>query len=76
MACFYKEGNFGVKRDEKRAFHHWEEAAIGGHPRARLILGLFALNDGRNERAMKHFIIAANRCDSALKGLREVTERV
>ena len=37
-----------------------EEAAIGGHPKARHNLGCVDWENGRLERAMKHFIIAAN----------------
>ena len=37
-----------------------EEAAIRGHPNARHNLGCIERNNGRFERARKHFIIAAN----------------
>ena len=40
--------------------HHLEEAAIGGHPDARYNLGCHEGRSGRVERALKHFIIAAN----------------
>jgi TPR repeat protein len=50
----------GVEKDEKRGLYHLVEAAIAGHPGARYNL---ALKEGRSERfdrAVKHFIIAAN----------------
>ena len=47
-------------KDEKKAVYHLEEAAIGGHSRARHNLGAIEWNSGRRERAAKHFIIAAN----------------
>ena len=50
-----------------------EEAAIGGHPTARYNLGCEEVTtiNGRYERAMKHFIIAANLgCDESMKRLR------
>ena len=37
-----------------------EKAAIGGHPNARHNLGCVEHNNGNIERAVKHFIIAAN----------------
>jgi len=36
-----------------------EEAAIGGHPNARYRLGYIEGNNGKDERAKKHCIIAA-----------------
>ena len=42
------------------AVYHAEEAAIGGHPEARYNLGVHEWNNGSMERALKHFIIAAN----------------
>eukprot|EP00986_Skeletonema_menzelii_P013808 scaffold8428_cov151-Skeletonema_menzelii.AAC.6 len=66
----------GVEKDEGKAIHHLEEAAMGGHPRARYDLGLGEATIGgypearynlganewtnnRNDRAVKHWIIAA-----------------
>jgi hypothetical protein len=37
-----------------------EEAAIGGNPFARHNLALIEMKNGRPERAVKHYIIAAN----------------
>ena len=50
----------GVEKDEKKEIYHLEEAAIGGHPGARHNLGCNEADNGRYERAEKHFIIAAN----------------
>jgi TPR repeat protein len=47
----------GVEKDEEKVVHHWEKAAMGGHPEARHNLGCIEQNA---ERAVKHFIIAAN----------------
>ena len=58
LSMMYHTGE-GVEKDEKRALHHAEQAAIGGHPDARHNL---AVLEGRNcqfSRAAKHFIIAA-----------------
>jgi len=49
----------GVKKDKKKEIFHLEEAAIGGHPRARHMLGCKELDNVKFERAKKHFIIAA-----------------
>jgi len=59
LAQMYYHGK-GVEEDEKKASYHWEEAAIGGHPDARHNLGVIEMDNGRPERAVKHFIIAAN----------------
>ncbi len=55
----YHEGK-GVEKDIKKELFHLKEAAIGGHPLARYNLGLHEWGGGRMDRAMKHFIIAAN----------------
>ena len=59
----YMEGE-GVEKDEEKAVSHWEKAAIGGHPQARHNLGYIEERNGRAERAVKHFIIAANLGDA------------
>ena len=40
--------------------YHYEKAAIGGHPIARYNLGCYEGRSGNIERAVKHFVIAAN----------------
>jgi len=40
--------------------YHYEKAAIGGNPYARHNLAIIEYKNGRTERAVKHFIIAAN----------------
>lgn len=50
----------GVEMNTKKACHHFEEAAIGGHPEARHNLGVTDAQNCRPERAVKHFIIAAS----------------
>ena len=49
----------GVERDEKKARHYWELAAMRGHVKARHNLGVSEFNAGNMERALKHFMIAA-----------------
>ncbi len=67
LAKLYLEGE-GVELDMKKAVHHFEEAAIGGHPRARYMLGCIVGANGNKEKAAKHFIIAAKQGhDEALK---------
>ena len=58
LSIMYQKGE-GVEKDEKKQVYHLEEAAIGGHPIARNNLGCVDWENGRLERAMKHFIIAA-----------------
>ncbi len=55
----YRTGE-GVEKNEKRAVYHLEQAAIGGHPDARSLLGSHEIENGRFDRAAKHYIIAAN----------------
>jgi len=59
LAVSYHLGK-GVENDEEKAVYHLEKAAIGGHHVARYNLGYEEWNNGNIERAVKHFIIAAN----------------
>ena len=66
----------GVEKDEKKARPHLEQAAIGGHPRARGVLAAHEMKNGRLERAAKHFIISANLgCDISLQQIKELFVR-
>ena len=58
LSVMYREGE-GVEKNEKKEVYHLEQAAIGGHPRARFNLGCHEHSNGRTNRAMKHYIIAA-----------------
>ncbi len=65
-------GGEGDEKDDDKGVYHLEKAAIGGHPQARHILGLHeeASEDGRLDRAVKHYIIAANLgCEYSMKRL-------
>ena len=59
LSAIYMEGRC-VEQNVKKAICHSEEAAIFGHPTSRHNLGVYELTHGRIDRAMKHFIIAAN----------------
>ncbi len=59
VAGAYLEGE-GVEKDGGKAVYHAEQAAIGGHHAARHNLGCTEAANGRMDRAVKHFIIAAN----------------
>jgi len=63
LSFLYRNGE-GVEKDLKRQLYHLEEAAIGGYPDARYNLGSYEDRNGRINRAMKHFIIAANLGDT------------
>ena len=72
LSCLYRDGE-GVEKDEKKQVYHLEEAAIAGHHLARHNLGCDDADNGRYERAKKHFIIAANLgCNDSLKCLRQL----
>jgi len=59
LSVMYHLGE-GVEKDEKKKLYHLEVAAIGGHPKVRHNLGAVEYENGRHERAVKHWIIAAN----------------
>ena len=60
-----------ARLDYGKMVHHYEKAAIGGHPSARYNLGCYEEANGNMERAVKHFIIAANLGhDKSMKELR------
>jgi TPR repeat protein len=67
LSVMYYRG-LGVEKDEKKQVYHLEEAAIRGSVLARRDLGWIEGHNGSMERAVKHFIIAANMgCDKSLK---------
>ena len=59
LAGIYHNGQQGIEMDKGKYTHHLEEAAIGGHPGARFILGLEENQNGNIDRAVKYWIIAA-----------------
>ena len=62
LSLMYYDGH-GVEKDEKKYLHHLEFAAIGGNVLGRYNLGCAEGRIGRLDRAVKHFIIAANMGD-------------
>jgi hypothetical protein len=75
LGILYRTGK-GVEKDEKHGLCHFEEAAIGGHVRARRMLAAIEWRDGRRDRAVKHYIIAATLGDDgSIKALREDFKR-
>ena len=58
LSTLYGEGK-GVEKDDRKFLHHTEQAAIRGHPIARHNLGWVEVYNGRVDRAVKHWIIAA-----------------
>jgi TPR repeat protein len=58
LSFLYRKG-LGVEKDMKKELYHLEEAAIGGHPDAMCNLGYYEWNNGRYDRAVNHYIIAA-----------------
>ena len=71
LSEMYDKG-LSIEKDEKKELFHLEEAAIAGHPDARYDLGIYEWNKDRYDRAVKHWIIAANLGeDESLKELKE-----
>jgi TPR repeat protein len=58
LGVMYDRGE-GVEMDEGKAVYYWEKAAIIGDPDARHNLGYHEERNGKVDRAVKHFIIAA-----------------
>ena len=73
LSGLYQEGE-GVEKDQIKQIHHLTKASIGGHPKARHNLGwLEARRNGRLDRAVKHFTIAAKLGDDkSLENLKEL----
>jgi len=72
LGCLYHNGK-GVEKDQKKAMYHLEQAAIGGHPQARIVLAGYEQKNGRSERAVKHLMIAADLgCDTSLQCIKEL----
>ena len=70
LSVMYGKG-LGVEKDEKKELLHLECAVIGGHVLGRYNLGGVEEKNGRLDRAMKHWIIAANMgYDNALESLK------
>jgi len=66
----------GVERKPKMEIFYWEEAAIGGHPKARYNIGVTEKRNGRFDRAQRHWIIAASQGHTnAVKALVENHKR-
>ena len=59
LSILYYRGE-GVEKDEEKKVYHLEKAAIGGNPQARYSLGCGEEDNDNIERAVKHFVIAAN----------------
>ncbi len=60
-----------VEQDMKMSIYHMEQAVIGGHVFARHNLGVWEQDNGNIDRAVKHFIIAANLgLDEAIENLK------
>ena len=75
LSLMYMKGQY-VEKDEKKELYHEEEAAIGGLPAARYNLAMNEGRKGREDRAVKHLIIAANiGHDLSLQTLKELYKR-
>ena len=69
LGIMYWKGE-GVEKEEEKYVYHSEKAAMGGHPFARNNLGWYEEGNGNIERAVKHYIIAANLgCGQSMKTL-------
>ncbi len=71
--AFMYEYGIVVEEDEEKQLYHLEQAAIGGHYGARHKLGTLEKENGRYERAVKHYIIAAKMgLDDSLEMLKNI----
>ena len=77
--AYYSIGNAyvfgrGVERNETKAMHYWELAAIGGNAEARYNIGSTEVQAlaGNMDRALKHFMIAVGSGDhDSLKQIKQ-----
>ena len=70
LASSYECGT-GVERNESKAIHFYELAAMNGHNLARHNLGVYEEQAGNYHRAYKHFVIAAKAgCEESLAGVK------
>jgi len=68
----YLQGR-GVGRDEKKATHYYELAAMGGDLFARHNLGVSEAIKGNMDRAIKHFVIAVEfGYDKSLRNIKQL----
>ena len=75
LGVIYFQGMEGVAKDRKKAIYHYELAARKGHPKARHNLGMFEEYMGRYDKALRHFMIAANMGkESSLNGIKSMFE--
>ena len=71
----YNKGN-GVERNENKANHYWDIAAIGGHIMARNNLAVLEWTAGNLDRALKHFLLAAGGgSKTSLSAIQEMFKR-
>eukprot|EP00984_Skeletonema_dohrnii_P001713 scaffold569_cov67-Skeletonema_dohrnii-CCMP3373.AAC.3 len=71
LSVMYRKGH-GVEKDKKKEVYHLEKAAIGGGPFARHNLGVKEHENGRPDRAVIHWIIAAKLgYDESMKTVKE-----
>jgi len=72
IAHAYTNGN-GVERDEKKAKHFYEQAAMGRHVVARFYLGAAEMQKGKMGRALKHYMIAVkDGMDQCLENIKKL----
>ena len=72
LSISYKQGRF-VEMDNNKFIFHSEQAAIGGHTRARYNLAVSEGQKGNIDKARKHLIIAANLgCDLSIEMLKKM----
>mmetsp|Transcript_5917 Transcript_5917/g.9154 ORF Transcript_5917/g.9154 Transcript_5917/m.9154 type:complete len:480 (-) Transcript_5917:131-1570(-) len=64
LAIMYQQGLGGAEKDEEKQLYHLEVAAIAGHPTARYSLANYEGRHGRDDRAVKHLIIAVKQGSS------------
>ena len=74
IADAYDNGR-GVKRDNEKAWHYYQLAAMGGNIVARFNLGVSEMLVGNTERAIKHFMIAVRSgCADSLQRIKQLKE--
>ena len=58
LAFSYRDGDWGLKKNIEKIFHHYKVAALWGHPLARHSLGCLEYDGRRFGRALRHWMLS------------------
>jgi TPR repeat protein len=75
VALAYDQGD-GISRDEKKAVHYYEQAAMKGNAASRHNLGVKEYKAGKYNKALKHWLISCGHGDAwSVKNIKRLFTR-